>query len=365
MLWLIHFLSEKKLLLTGIFFILAFITHRLSGGLALIIIFVSFFNKKNYRILILLSVIAITAAIILPGVLHTADIERLTDSFTSRIYLPPLKLIQFFGLERSSVFWIAEISLLFIVFLLFIYSNIRKFIKTKSVNKFYIYLLVVLIILILPIYEFTRAGIGFRFFLCFNLLAVMLLSGVNFKVSKVVSIIGVGGLFILSAFSYKSYNPKTLDPPYTDYFITKNKMNEIIPDETELVIAHQGLAQIIITYTKYNATNWQPLHEDKFNNIWRISSNIKYYYFKKYLRTDEIDYLEHLYKDYYLIREDIWQKFCFRAIKSDNESLKEKINSWFNPTRKKPKYLLKGKYQSAVFSSQSALKNNRKTDDLI
>ncbi len=62
-----------------------------------------------------------------------------------------------------------------------------------------------------------------------------------------------------------------------------------------------------------------------------------------YLQANQIGNIKHLHKDYYLIREDIWQKFYSIAEKSDNESLKKKINEWYNPAAGKPRYLLKGK----------------------
>ena len=196
-------------------------------------------------------------------------------------------------------------------------------------------------VLSLPIYTFTKASIGFRFYLAFNLIAVLAIPYLVKLFPNYIKILIIGCLIVLSAFSFKSYNPNKFDPPYGSYFITMDNANSYLKDkDAELIIAHQALAQIVIIYSDYDATNWQPIDSTKYETVWRITSNVKYYYFKKYLDEEDLINLKHLQGEYYLLREDKWQKFYKKILDLDNYDLVEKIGLW-NPVKPKPEYLLK------------------------
>ncbi len=155
-------------------------------------------------------------------------------------------------------------------------------------------------------------------------------------------------VLFIGFFSYKGYEPEQLDPPYEDYFQVTNQLKKHLDKETSLVIAHQGLAQIIIISDPVDATNWQPSQTSDYKNTVRIVANIPYYFYKKHLIDNSLYKVSHLYKSYYLMPENVWQQFKHSVNKSDNNSLKEKLTDWYNPSESKPQYLLKGRKKEYI-----------------
>ncbi|MCK5029522.1 MAG: EpsG family protein [Bacteroidales bacterium] len=340
--WFVYFLIKKKMLWSGIFFLLGFMTHRMIAGLSVIIILVSFIKELKIRLILPFIAIAVLLAFLLPGLIHIADIDRFTNLISECLYIPPLRLIDFFGKDKLSIAWKTEIILLYLVFVTFIGWQLYNYIQKRKMESFSLFLIVTLLVLSFPIYTFTKASIGFRFYLVFVLLSIFAIQYIAKLLPQIAKLIFVGIVLLASVFSYKSYNLKEFDPPYESYFNTMNKANSYLKDkDAELIIAHQALAQIIIIYSDYNATNWQPVDSSKYESMWRITSNIKYYYFKKYLDENDLNYLKHLHGEYYIIREDIWQKLYKRILKTNDLNLISKFKSWYNPVNPKPEFLLR------------------------
>ncbi len=340
-LWLLYFLAERKLIWTGVFFLLGFMAHRMIAGISVIILLIGFLKGFKFKLLLPFVALALLIAFLLPGIIHIADFERFSNLISESLYIPPLQLIDFFGWSKMSIVWKVETILLYIAFLVFLVIKLFKFIKTKKIDDASKFLITTLMVLSLPIYTFTKASIGFRFYLAFNLIAVLAIPYLVKLFPNYIKISLIGCLIVLSAFSFKSYNPNKFDPPYGSYFITMDNVNSYLKDkEAELIIAHQALAQIVIIYSDYDATNWQPIDSTKYETVWRITSNVKYYYFKKYLDEEDLINLKHLQGEYYLLREDKWQKFYKKILDLDNYDLVKKIGLW-NPVKPKPEYLLK------------------------
>ncbi len=339
--WFIYFLNERKLLWTGVFFLLGFMTHRMIGGLSGIILLIGILKGFKFKLLLPFVGIALLIAFILPGIIHIADFERFNNLISESLYIPPLQLIDFFGWDKMSLVWKIEIILLYIAFLVFLGIKLIEIIKNKRIDDASLFLIAALMILSLPIYTFSKASIGFRFYVTFNILSILAIPYLVKNFRNYVQIILIAILLLISTFSFKTYNPDKFDPPYSSYFITMDNANIYLKGkEAELIIAHQALAQIVIIYSDYDATNWQPIDSTKYESVWRIASNIKYYYFKKYLDEEDLIDLKHLQGEYYLLREDKWQKFYMKILDSDNQDLIEKIGLW-NPVKPKPEYLLK------------------------
>jgi hypothetical protein len=350
LLWLIYFLAKKKMLWAGIFFLLGFMTHRMIAGLSLIILFVSFIKDFKIKLVLPFVIIAALIAFLLPGIIHIADIERFTNFISENLYIPPLRLIDFFGSGKLSLVWKAEIIILYIAFLAFLGTKIYELTKTKKIDNYSLYLVVALLVLSFPVYTFTKASIGFRFYLAFILLSILTIPYLVKLLPNYVKIILIGSLLLSSTFSYKSYEPSEFDPPYENYFLTMNSANSYLQDkEVDLIIAHQALAQIVIIYSDYNATNWQPIDSSNYESMWRITANIKYYYFKKYLDESDLSYLKHLHGEYYILREDIWQKLYNRILCTNDSNLISKFKSWYNPVNPKPEFLLKRRSKDYIY----------------
>ena len=347
LLWFVYFINKKQVSGIILFFVLAFLTHRMSAGLAVIVLIISLLKRKYFWISGIAVIVAIIGLSFLPGILHISDIERLKQEIN--IYFPLYELINYFGIDRISTLWIIELILSFIIFTYSAIMLIVRKLKGVKSSNIYIQLIIILLILCLPLFKFENAGLGFRLYLGFNLISILLISSVVHHLPNKWLLFGSFIVLSISFCSYKSYNPEKLDPPYHDYFQVVNELKAKISAETKLVVAHQGLAQIIIIYSSNNATNWQP-KEDKIKStkIARIAANIPYYYYNKYLTKRQLHNVQHLYKNYYLLPEEIWQQFKDSVKHSGNSSLNERISNWYNPLDSKPQYLLKGRKKDYI-----------------
>jgi len=348
LLWFIYFTDKRSIPGLLIFFVLAFLTHRMSAGLSVIILIISILKRKHIWLLVVILGIGAIAVLLLPGIIHISDIERFKETLS--LGFQPLEFINYFGLSRISILWIIEVFLVFTIFLYFVIELITKRLKGIKSSKIYIQVIIILVILSLPLFEFNRAGMGFRFYLSFNILAILVFPTVLNKLSN--KILFVGCLIFLGAgtISFKAYQPEEFDPPYQEYFHVVNELGTLVDkSDTKLLIAHQGLAQIIIIYSSVDATNWQPRKDNtNYDKIARVAANIPYYYYKKCLTESNLSKIEHLYKSYYLMPEEVWQQFKESVNNSNNMVLKEKFNDWYNPSKPKPQYLLKGRKKDYI-----------------
>jgi hypothetical protein len=340
LIWFIYFLTDKRMIAAGIFFMLAFMTHRMMAGISLILLLLSFLQKVNLNILIPFLVISFIASYCLPGLIHYSDLARFTESFSTTLYFPPIRFLSFFGVEKLTWYWIIEIFVLFAAFLFCLAQLVYNYYKERKLDVFKLYLLIILLLLSLPIYSFGGADIGFRLYLVFILISIITFPFAMTKTPKWLSMTAIGILLMVSVFSFKSMVPANFDPPYENYFIVTKQMIECLDEKkVDLIIAHESLAQIIIIYSNFDATNWQAIDSAKYASTWRVSSDISYYHFKKYLNHESMSYLSHLHNDYYLLREDKWHQFYQNAIIARDSILISKFDSWINPTKPKPGYL--------------------------
>lgn len=349
LLLLFYFLQGKSSLLKVLFFILCIITHRLTAGLSVILIATSYVKIKQWRLLISLMFILAGAIILLPGVFHFYDLERFAGAFSEKPIVPPLELIRYFGIENIPLYWKTELVILYFAFIYFFISTVIWYYKNQEINKSVFSLLVILVILSLPVLTYEKANIGFRFILVFYIIVVLIIPFILKRTHRWIPY-SLAIIFIVFSFrSFKAYSPGKHDPSYAHYFNIKMQLEENLePENVELIVAHQGLSQIIITYSEFEATNWKPSDKERYQKIWRVTANISKFYFKKMLEEPDWEYIIQLDYDHFLIREDIWHKFYAKANNSNFEQLKIKVNDWYNPSKTKPKYLLKGRSKEYV-----------------
>ncbi len=346
LLWFVYFFNKKSVFCLVLFFALSFFTHRVSALLALLILLYGLLKEKHAWVLLGAISIGVVGAVLLPGIIHFADLARFKQVF--ELNFPLLELINYFGTDRISTFWLMELTVLFVVFISLVILLTYRYLTGIELSRVYIQLFLLLIILSLPIFTFKNAGLGFRLYLSFNVFALLLLTKVLIRLPKKLLVLLCLLLTGFSFFSYQSYNPKTLDPPYDDYFHTVEALKKQDLKNKHLIIAHQGLAQLIIIYTDANATNWRPLDTSKLKITYRIAANIPYYYFNKYLNSNELKEVHHLYKSYCLMPDLIWQQFSENVYKSDNNGLKAKLTEWYNPSKSKPQFMLKGRKKEYI-----------------
>jgi hypothetical protein len=186
LLWFIYFINKQNVICLILFFVLSFLTHRMSAGFVVIVLIISLLKGKHFWALMAASLIGIIGLSFLPGILHFADIERFKHEID--LNFPPLELIRYFGIERLSILWMLEIILLFGMFIYFFIYLIKRYLVKIRSSKIYIHIFFLLLVLSLPVFKFEHASIGFRFYLSFTILSFLLLPFVmRFFRTKVVS----------------------------------------------------------------------------------------------------------------------------------------------------------------------------------
>jgi hypothetical protein len=340
--FLLFWLKEKKWAML-LFLVLSFFTHRLTAGIIIIFIVFQMLNKRRIIWLLLILGVLTGLSFLLPGLIKLDDAERFKDVFTLNPQFAAYSFIRLFGMNKISIYWIAEIMVLLIVYVFaFILLMLKPGIVAKNLRKSLFILAIICLLLLFPFFRFDINGPAFRFFLSFMVIVPLFMLVIAVDKGKTIKIIMISLLFVASLFSFKSYNPLKFDPPYGSYQkIAEVTLNYLQNKKCEIVIAHKGLAEYI-TFTKgIDVLPWQPESRYDIVQTFRISSGISSTDFRYYLKKEEMDSIKKAGIDYFILPETIWQAFTEKVKQNDELGLLKIIYSDKNPYRVRPDYLLK------------------------
>ncbi len=332
LIFFIHFTNKRWLAVIS--FIAAVLTHRMIGGFALIVIVMYLFRSVSWK-WIVGGVVLVILIGFLPGVLHVSDLERLSNQFT---FIPHWAPFSFYAIYPQSLppLFIADLALVSLVIPIAFYLLIKN--RRELSFETWVWA-VIAVISIFPFFEFSPGDLGHRFFLIAPIAFIMI---VQFKNKLFWAAVFV--FLVLSIFSYKSYKPQFLDPPNKAYSSIVDRLGQQYdPHNYPLVIAHQSLAEIIIFKTEFDALNWLPPDDMQPQHVLRIINGIEYSYFRKYLEEADYRQIRSISSGYFVAPEDVWQKFVQAASKDNERELMNTIYSDFNPMRKRPYFINKGK----------------------
>lgn len=336
------FFHHKKILPAILFFLLAFVTHRMVAGFSLIFV-ASYFLKRKYFIWIVGASFVLVLLSQLPGIIHFSDFARFKNEFTLNMQFP---IISFFKLNSSkiSLVWKFELIIYFIAFCLLIIKQLYNLKQNKRIGNSELSLMVLILITIFPFFEFQNGSIGFRLFLTFPILILIASSDILIYSKNVVYYLLSVLLLLGSVFSINSYKAKYFDAPNELYEVVTEKISQAYsPNEYPLIIAHKSLAEVIIFKTDFDALNWAPPTDMDKNKIIRVVSNIERYQFNKYLSDNETNSIFQLTSNFTLIKETLWHKFMDEVKNNKDLRLLTQIKDGNNPIVSKPYYLQKGK----------------------
>jgi hypothetical protein len=200
--------------------------------------------------------------------------------------------------------------------------------------------LLLLIISLFPFFSFRPGDVGHRFFM---IAPIVLIVSLSFLVKKIS--ISIAAIFILlSVFSFKSYKPWAFDAPNAVYFtITDRLTDHYDPSAYPLVIAHKGLAEVIIYKTDFDALNWHPPDDIPTDSVLRISRNVLNADYHAYLDEEDRQQVKSLAPRYYAIPEATWQKFIKAAKAGNKRAVMRRIFGGSNPMEPRPYFIGKGK----------------------
>jgi hypothetical protein len=346
-LWLLYAVRPEMKWLSLPVFILNFFGHRLTSVLSFVYLICFYLVKRlNLRIIAFASltmVIVVAGASLLPGILNVFDVKRLEGIFSASPHFAPVSFLSTFG-ELVSPFWKIEIIFLVVVYVCGLILVVKE---RRTSDASLLSVAVVLSILIFPFFHWSLEGPAFRFVLMFLLLTPVLLifSGDRWlnsnpyagkHVAIAISIILFGCSFV----SYKTYIPARHDPPYALYSrigetIKKNKEGNTY----ELIIAHKSLAEYIVYATHVEAMSWIPEYNVDKGKLWRVAYGVRLVQWEFYLEESDRDNIRRLTPSYWLVREDVWQRFLINVARDGNAELLNELSGWKNPARKRPDYL--------------------------
>lgn len=338
-------LMRRNWITAVLLLIACFFAHRLSAGLGLFL-FIAHLLFRGMRLpkwmLIGTLGLIVAGSFLLPGIFHFSDLERFQGSLAWDFQ--PLEMIYGWESEALSYWWGAEVWILYITGLcLFAFTVPRMIYKWnpgEGPDWRYVF---VLFFLVIPIWEVQPGSMGYRFFLSFLLLMVPAVSMVMVRfpgwltVSLTVLLLGA------STMSWQFYRVKQYDPPYETFKRLSQKI-EAHPEagKASLIIAHKGLAEVIIYQTDLDALNWVPEYKIAPQKVWRVVTEVQPMDFNEYLSPDERQYTK-LSPNHTLIREDHWNAFLSAAREANDKKVLAKVKRGLNPDKVRPAFLVKGR----------------------
>jgi len=275
-----------------------------------------------------------------PGLAHVLDLGRLSGTLSWQPQFAPWSFVQSFGFERIGGWWIFEIAIVTFWWLagLMIWRT-RKGISNPS-------LLLLSGLLLFPFLEWSLTGLAWRMFLVFVLLVPLAFDFEN--ASKRGSLAFFLLLVAASFFSWKAYLPTLHDPDYALYKkITRNvqaQLSESSVTDTELIIAHNALAEYFTFTTGTDAMPWLPEYQIDSTKLWRIAAGVQGQTLRYFARPENEHTIKNIGGGYYLLPEFVWQSARKDARAENDEDFLQSTDSWLNPHRMRPAFLLKRKH---------------------
>lgn len=335
--------ADRRYVWIVIFFGLTFFTHRMTAGIALLffpLIFIK--TRKSILVLVLVGALALMliGVTLFPGVLHLADFERFHGEFNLVPSFAPFAFLKTWDWSLS-IWWYAEVVIQVLSLGLLTGSLIREK-ALFNINSLKPLLFWLFVLLWFPFFKMDQGTIGYRFYLISLVLTPLLLfyavESYRLKFSTWILI----PLAVMAISSFKSYDKDIFEPNWNKFNrVALKTIDELKSKKVDLVIAHQGMAELIIIYSEMDALNWSPSSELDFSKVWRLATGIEYYDLSKYLEKKDLSEVVRIDLDYYLIREDVWKLWLEQVEVSQDNELLGRVRNPLNPERTLPNYLKK------------------------
>jgi hypothetical protein len=309
------------------------------------------FTPKNLLALGIFALGCAAASQFFPGLAHWADFGRLHGMLSARPQFAPWSFAQTFGFERIGFWWLLEIALLVGYWA---WSLGHFFTASFDLRQRLGWVFCSL--LLFPFLEWSLTGLAWRMFLVFVLLVPILLhprpfargegSAPRRRVNRRVPPLAWGAVGVLAAFfSWQSYSPARHDPDYALFArVTANAQRHFASQSPpELVIAHNALAEYFTFTTDTDAMPWLPEYPVDSARLWRIASGVHFQTLKYFAEKENELKINNLGGNYYLLPEFVWQAALKNARAEGDDFFLEKAESWLNPHRPRPVFLLRRK----------------------
>ena len=334
-------IKEKKYFWFLGFAILAFISHRMTAGFCLLIGGAYLFRQLSWRwwlaIVTLLGLVTL-----LPGIFHYSDLQRFEGQLSWQPHFAPYAFYQLFHRTMTG-WWSIEIILLVLALgvLCYYYWSDKEWRSDNDLHQWCWPCL--LAIALFPFFEMAFGSMGYRFFLTFPIfLSLYFTTKISGRRHWVVPL---AICFLASSFwAHQAYQPAHHDPPNKRYTVIVERLEGVFNREDyPLIIAHKGLAEMIIFKTDFDALNWAPDAHVSAKNVLRVVHNLDLPHFSKYLNKKEMKALKKLTLHYYAVPESLWRQYLQSVKATDDQGILTRIAAGDNPMVLRPAFLKKGK----------------------
>jgi len=167
-----------------------------------------------------------------------------------------------------------------------------------------------------------------------------------------------GVLLVTAFFSWKSYRPAVQDPDYAQFQKVTERTLAYFSDPLtaqppdrlkrpgdfaapELVIAHNALAEYFTFTTGTDAMPWLPEYAIDSTRLWRIAAGVHLPTLQYFSGKENAPLITNLGGHYYLLPEYVWQQVLARAHAEGDADFLEVAESWRNPWKMRPGWLLR------------------------
>jgi hypothetical protein len=345
---LLYSLESRMKFMSFVLLVLNFFGHRVTAVLSFLVLLIHYsFGKLPRRMLVICGLLLLMmftgVGLLVPGVLNVFDIERLQGIFSASPQFAPMSFIRTFGLELISIPWLIEIVMACALFIFSTFYMVNQ-IRRHKIDRRLVIVLIVLLVLICPFFNWSLEGPAFRFVLMFILLCPVL--GIFFisQLRNNYIILISCGTFCSLGLSNKTYNPEKHDPPYAVYHKVNTQILSMHDTASlELIVGHKSMAEFIVYETGIDAMSWLPEYSVDKEKLWRVAADVKDVQFRYYLSSPDLMFVKRLTPSYCFVREDVWQKLITLVKADNNIDLINDLNTWRNPDKVRPFFMMKNK----------------------
>lgn len=323
--------------------VLSAVSHRLTAVLSIVFLGCKRLNVRTLFLLLGIGGLILLLASLVPGLIHWSDLKRF--DFVALPHFPAWSFVELLDLWHTQPLWIIEIVLVNVLLVWMGWTLlVRKSIDPTQLPWFRS-LFFLTLLLSFPFLEMSSTSMGYRFFL--TSLLIIPLFGIAWLMKQGLWVKGSLTIILLlgSIFAQFHIEPQKFDPDYAYYDSLSGKTGKALLDsEAELIIAHNGLAEVVTFQNSIDAMPWVPEYEMEPNALYRIAFGIEAFEIKAVLGRDLKAPFQRLDLFYLLLLEEDWREFTntVKEIGEDKELL-ERIYAWENPSRKRPAFLLRNK----------------------
>ncbi|MBL8911095.1 MAG: hypothetical protein JNM17_10420 [Archangium sp.] len=268
-------------------------------------------------------------SVVLPGLLHPADLERVGGQLDFTAHVPPPW--PYFALRETS--WVQKLELLLAWPALVV--GVHRFVVRPDARVRTAALVLPLVVCLFPLWRTDSLDLGYRLSLLAPMFAFPLLldpERFEFQAPWLLAL-------PLVLVGRTGFDAKTSNPPYAEWRALIARIPRPLP---KLLIAPQGLNFLYDHETGNESMAWAPQPELDRRDVYRLAWDVSDGEWAELIGGDEPQPTR-LGPNVVYVREDVWERFRLRALEVDDDDLHARVSSAKNPSRVRPASLMRAR----------------------